>query len=240
MNEVVLKADNLQTYIGHHHILQGLSFEAQADAVTVLIGRNGAGKSTTLKTLIGLLPPSEGTIVFNGMSIQGKRPYEIARMGIGYVPEDMGIFADLTVEENFKVAKLKEDEATAGRLARILDLFGALGKFWHSPAGNLSGGQKQMLAIGRAIVNDISLLLIDEPSKGLAPIIIEALIEAINLIKEECVVVLVEQNFYMASAVGDYFHILDDGRIVHSGRMEALVDDEELKSRYLGISKSKS
>jgi branched-chain amino acid transport system ATP-binding protein len=235
VNETILTVENAHTFIGHHHILQGLSFEAKADAVTVLIGRNGAGKSTTLKTIIGLLPCSKGRILFANREIQQKRPYEIARMGIGFVPEDMGIFANLTVEENMRVAMLSENEATAKRLKRTLDMFPDLRNFWRAQAGILSGGQKQMLAIARAIVNDTALLLIDEPSKGLAPIIVEALIEAINQIKEHSVVVLVEQNFYMASAVGDHFYILDDGAVVHSGNMAELVDDDELKSRYLGI-----
>jgi branched-chain amino acid transport system ATP-binding protein len=150
----------------------------------------------------------------------------------------MGIFANLTVEENMRVAMLYENEATTKRLERTLDMFPDLRNFWRAQAGILSGGQKQMLAIARAIVNDTALLLIDEPSKGLAPIIVEALIEAINQIKEHSVVVLVEQNFYMASSVGDHFYILDDGTVVHSGNMAELVDDDELKSRYLGISKT--
>ncbi|MGW8301352.1 MAG: ABC transporter ATP-binding protein [Desulfobacterales bacterium] len=235
MNETILTVEGAHTFIGHHHILQGLSFEARADAVTVLIGRNGAGKSTALKTIMGLLPCSKGRILFANREIQQKRPYEIARMGIGFVPEDMGIFANLTVEENMRVAMLSENEAAAKRLKRTLDMFPDLRNFWRAQAGILSGGQKQMLAIARAIVNDTALLLIDEPSKGLAPIIVEALIEAINQIKEHSVVVLVEQNFYMASAVGDHFYILDDGAVVHSGNMAELVDDDELKSRYLGI-----
>jgi branched-chain amino acid transport system ATP-binding protein len=159
-------------------------------------------------------------------------------MGIGFIPEDMGIFASLTVEENMRVAMLVEDEATGQRLEQTLDMFRDLKNFWKAQAGILSGGQKQMLAIARAIVNETSLLLIDEPSKGLAPIVVDALIEAINQIKEHSVVVLVEQNFYMASCVGDHFYILDDGMVVHSGNMEDLVDDEELKSRFLGISKA--
>lgn len=237
MLEALLTVEKAHTFIGRHHILQGISFEAKADAVTVLIGRNGAGKSTTLKTVMGLLPPSEGKILFRGQEIQKKRPYEIARLGIGFVPEHMGIFADLTVEENMRVAMLYEDEDTAQRLEKVLDLFKALRDFWGAKAGILSGGQKQMLAIARAIVNDTSLLLIDEPSKGLAPILIEGLIEAINQIKKHSVVVLVEQNFFMASSVGDYFYILDDGMVVHNGAMEELIQNEELQSRYLGISK---
>lgn len=238
MSNAILKVEDAHTFIGQHHILQGLSFEARADAVTVLIGRNGAGKSTTLKTVIGLLSPSEGKIFYKGKEIQKKKPYEIARMGIGFVPENMGIFADLTIEENMRVAMLTEDDDTARRLERTLSIFTDLGKFWTRKAGNLSGGQKQMLAIARAIVNDISLLLIDEPSKGLAPIIVDALIDAINQIKAHSVVVLVEQNFHMASSVGDHFYILDDGKTVHSGVMDDLISNEELKSSYLGISKA--
>jgi len=238
VSKTILKVEDAHTFIGQHHILQGLSFEARADAVTVLIGRNGAGKSTTLKTVIGLLSPSEGKIFYKGKEIQKKKPYEIARMGIGFVPENMGIFADLTVEENMRVAMLIENDDTAQRLERTLSIFTDLGKFWNRKAGNLSGGQKQMLAIARAIVNDISLLLIDEPSKGLAPIIVDALIDAINQIKAHSVVVLVEQNFHMASSVGDHFYILDDGKTVHSGVMDDLISNEELKSSYLGISKA--
>lgn len=238
MSETILKSEAIHTFIGQHHILQGVSFEAKADAVTVLIGRNGAGKSTTLKTIMGLLPAAEGKIIFKGEEIQSKKPYDIARLGIGFVPEHMGIFANLTVEENMQVAMLREDSATAERLERVLEMFAALRDFWRAKAGILSGGQKQMLAIARAIVNDTALLLIDEPTKGLAPIIINALIDAINQIKQHSVVVLVEQNFYMASSVGDHFYILDDGKVVHSGVMEELVQDEGMQSKYLGISKT--
>jgi branched-chain amino acid transport system ATP-binding protein len=238
VSETVLKVEGVHTYIGQHHILQGVSFAAEADTVTVLIGRNGAGKSTTIKTVMGLLPPSKGRILYKGGEIQKKKPYEIARMGIGFVPEDMGIFSGLTVEENMRVAMLAEDKAAYQRLERTLHMFSDLRKFWKSKAGNLSGGQKQMLAIARAIVNDTSLLLIDEPSKGLAPIIVESLVQAINRIKKRSVVILVEQNFFMASAVGDNFYILDDGLVVHSGVMEKLIHDDELKSSYLGISKT--
>jgi branched-chain amino acid transport system ATP-binding protein len=238
LNQTILKVEDAHTFIGHHHILQGLSFEARADAVTVLIGRNGAGKSTTLRTVMGLLPASQGKIIYNGQDIEHKKPYEIARLGIGFVPEDMGIFANLTVEENMRVAMLVEDDAAGRRLERTLEMFKDLKNFWKAQAGVLSGGQKQMLAIARAIVNKTELLLIDEPSKGLAPIIVDALIEAINQIKQHSVVVLVEQNFYMASCVGDHFYILDDGLVVHNGNMAELVDNEELKSRYLGISKA--
>ena len=238
MSEAILEVQEVHTYIENHHILQGLSFEACGDAVTVLIGRNGAGKSTALRTVIGLLPCSSGRIRFQGVDIQAKRPYQIARMGLGFVPENMGIFATLTLEENMRVAMLREDAATNTRLEWILDMFEDLRRSWTSKAGNLSGGQKQMLAIARAMVNDTALLLIDEPSKGLAPIVVESLIEAINRIKERSVVVLVEQNFHLASSVGDRYYILDDGVQVHAGSMADLVLDEDMKQKYLGISRA--
>ena len=236
-SDSILDLEGVHSFIGQHHILQGISFSAPADTATVLIGRNGAGKSTTLKTIIGLLPSSKGEIRFKGKEIQQKRPYEIARMGIGFVPEDMGIFSQLTVEENMRLAMLHEDSSTAKRLEMTLSIFPALEQFWKSKAGNLSGGQKQMLAIARAMVNDTALLLIDEPSKGLAPIIVEALIEAINQVKEHSVVLLVEQNFNMASSVGDQYYILDDGTVVRNGPMDELIHDDGLKSKYLGIAK---
>jgi branched-chain amino acid transport system ATP-binding protein len=234
----ILKLEGVHSFIARHHILQGVSFEADADAVTVLIGRNGAGKSTTLRTTMGLLPASEGKVFFQEKEIQSLKPYTIARLGIGYVPENMGIFSELTVEENMRVAMFQEDLAARRSLERVLDMFSDLRRFWNAKAGLLSGGQKQMLAIARAIVNDTALLLIDEPSKGLAPIIVDALIAAINRIKADSVVLLVEQNFYMAGAVGDRYYILDDGIVVRGGPMEELVRSEELQSRYLGISRS--
>jgi len=236
VSEAVLSVEGIHTFIGQHHVLQGLSFKARNEAVTVLIGRNGAGKSTALKTVIGLHSPSKGRIVYMGRETSRMKPYHIARMGIGFVPEDLGIFSELTVEENMRVAMFRENEAAEARLETIFEIFTDLKKFWKSKAGNLSGGQKQMLAIARAMVNETALLLIDEPTKGLAPILVEALIEVITEIKKHSVIVLVEQNFYMASSVGDYYYILDDGAAVHDGLMADLVEDDELKSRYLGIS----
>jgi branched-chain amino acid transport system ATP-binding protein len=235
--EAILKVEDVHVFIGRHHILQGLSLEARADGVTVLIGRNGAGKSTTLRTIMGLASPSQGRILYQGEEIQRKKPYAIARAGIGFVPEERGIFSNLTVEENMRVAMFQEDRASRTRLEGVLKTFPALEKFWLKKAGTLSGGQKQILAIARALVNDIGLLLIDEPTKGLAPIVVETLVQAIDDIKKSNVVVLVEQNFHMACAVGDHFHILDDGRAVKSGPMTELIDDQELKSKYLGISR---
>lgn len=238
MSDVILRVENIRTFIGQHLILDGLSFDAKAESVTVLIGRNGAGKSTTLKTIMGLTPAAEGRILLKQEPLQACKPYHIARRGIGFVPEDMGIFTQLTVQENLRVAMLVEDEATMARLGDVLLMFPPLKKFWGSKAGNLSGGQKQMLAIARALVNNPQVLLIDEPTKGLAPIIVESLIDTINEIKQQAVVILVEQNFYMASQVGDDFYILDDGRVAAQGPMAELTRNQALQQKYLGIGNS--
>jgi len=233
--EPILELDDVHTFIGQHHILQGVSLRIRPDAVTVLLGRNGAGKTTTMRTIVGLLHPSRGTIRYEGRPIHRLPPYEIVRLGVGYVPEGQGIFAGLTVDENLRVATLSDGPASRERLEQIFALFPDLQRFRRAPAGTLSGGQKQMLSIARAFVNPNRLLLIDEPSKGLAPIIVEHLVEALRTMKEHATVLLVEQNFAMARALGDWFYLIDDGRTVHSGPMEALVDDAALKKRYLGI-----
>ncbi|MEH7235565.1 ABC transporter ATP-binding protein [Bacillus sp. JJ1562] len=230
-----LKVERIETYIDQFHILQGVSFEAKKGEVTVLLGRNGAGKTTTLRSIMGLNPPAKGTIEFNGENIAGLATYHIAAKGIGYVPEDQGIFGELTVEENMKVAIKKENDETKERLDYILNLFPDLKKFWKRKGGNLSGGQKQMLSIARAYVNNNDLLLIDEPSKGLAPIVVEKVMESIQEMKSKTSIVLVEQNFFMASTIGDRFFIIDDGRTVHRGEMKELKENEQLRKQYLGI-----
>ncbi|CAM5181820.1 Amino acid/amide ABC transporter ATP-binding protein 2 (HAAT family) OS=Ureibacillus acetophenoni OX=614649 GN=SAMN05877842_103279 PE=3 SV=1 [Ureibacillus acetophenoni] len=233
--ESLLKLDNVNTHIGQYHILQGVHFEAKVGEVSVLLGRNGAGKTTTLKTIIGLTPATGGSVTFLNQDITKKPTYDIANLGIGYVPEDQGIFAQLTVEENIKVAMRKETDESKEKLDYVLELFPDLKKFWKKAGGNLSGGQKQMLAMARAFVNDSKLLLIDEPSKGLAPIVIEKVMEAIMEMKKRTTIVLVEQNFYMASKIGDSFTLIDDGRTVHHGDMKELIEDDEMKHKYLGI-----
>lgn len=231
----ILTLERVETFISQYHILQGINFEAKAGEVSVLLGRNGAGKTTTLRTIMGLTPASKGAIHYDGKDITKMTPYDIANSGIGYVPEDQGIFGQLTVEENMKVAIRKETNATMQKQAYILELFPDLKKFWKKQGGNLSGGQKQMLAMARAFVNDSKLLLIDEPSKGLAPIVIEKVMEAITEMKKHTSIVLVEQNFMMASKIGDTFTLIDDGRTVQSGEMQGLIEDEQLKRKYLGI-----
>ncbi|QED47173.1 ABC transporter ATP-binding protein [Cytobacillus dafuensis] len=230
-----LKLSEVETYIGQYHILQGVSFEVREGDVTVLLGRNGAGKTTTLRTIMGLNPPSKGEVIYKGEAIQGLPTYTVAQKGIGYVPEDQGIFSGLTVEENMKVAMKNNDDATKERLDWILELFPDLKKFWKKQGGLLSGGQKQMLSIARAYINENDLLLIDEPSKGLAPIVVEKVMETILQMKEKTTIVLVEQNFMMASTIGDKFYIIDDGKTVSEGSMNLLKEDEEMRRKYLGI-----
>lgn len=232
---MILELEDVHTDIGSHHILQSVSLSVRRDAVTVLLGRNGAGKTTTLRTIVGLLRPRRGAIRFDGRAIHGLPTHAITRLGLGYVPEGQGIFATLTVEENLRVAMLGGEAESAERLRRIHDLFPDLGRLREAGAGTLSGGQKQMLAIARALVNPQRLLLIDEPSKGLAPIVIEHLVTALREMKSQVTVLLVEQNFAMAQALADDYYLIDDGRTVHHGRMDDLVRDEPLKKRYLGV-----
>jgi branched-chain amino acid transport system ATP-binding protein len=235
VTEPILEVEDLHTHIGQHHILQGVSLRVRRDAVTVLLGRNGAGKTTTMRTIVGLLHPSRGSVHFEGRPIHTRPPYDIVRLGIGFVPEGQGIFAGLTVDENLRVATLDEGPGSRARLGRVFELFPALEQFRQARAGTLSGGQKQMLSIARALVNDNRLLLIDEPSKGLAPIIVEHLIAALRAMKAHVTVLLVEQNFAMARALADDFYLIDDGRTVQHGPMAALVADAALKKRYLGV-----
>ncbi|GEL78109.1 ABC transporter ATP-binding protein [Tenuibacillus multivorans] len=235
MTNTLLKLEQINTYIDQFHILQNVNFEVKSGEVTVLLGRNGAGKTTTLRSIMGLNSALSGQIVYKDEDITKLPAYKIAKKGIGYVPEDQGIFYDLTVGENMRVGMRQEDEATKDRMEWVLELFPDLKKFWKKPGGQLSGGQKQMLSIARSYVNDNDLLLIDEPSKGLAPVIVEKVIESIEKMKEKTTVVLVEQNFYMASRLGDSFFILDDGMTVHQGDMKELRENEELKRKYLGI-----
>ena len=244
MSEPVLELQRVHTHIGAYHILHGVDLKVPAGQVTMLLGRNGAGKSTTLRTIMGLWATSSGAVRFKGRQIGG--PHEqlttpdIAQLGIAYVPEAMGIFTDLTVQDNMVLAARRARRAAeldAQRLEWIFGLFPALKKFWLYPAGKLSGGQKQMLAVARAIVEPRELLLIDEPSKGLAPSIINNLIDALRQLKSQSTtLLLVEQNFQMARALGDQVVVMDNGRAVHAGSMAELAEDEALQQRLLGLS----
>lgn len=236
MAEPLLSLAGVHTHIGQYHILQGVDLAVPEGELTMLLGRNGAGKTTTLRTIMGMWRASAGTLRFGGADLKPLATPDIARLGIGYVPENMGVFAGLTVRENMVLAA-RDGALDQSRLDWIFSLFPALTKFWSLPAGNLSGGQKQMLSIARVMIEPRRLVLIDEPSKGLAPAIVDALIEAMLELKRTATTILmVEQNFRMAQALGDGVAVMDDGRVVHSGRMADLAADQDLQARLLGLS----
>ncbi|MCS6886656.1 MAG: ABC transporter ATP-binding protein [Chloroflexus sp.] len=233
MNDVLLDVDSIHTFIGQFHILEGVSLQVRAGSITALLGRNGAGKTTTLRSIMGLNPPRSGSIRLAGEPINGRPAYEIAHLGVGYVPEHRAIFRDLTVEENLRLAERKRGDL-AKRSDFIMTLFPDLKRFYRHLGGKLSGGQQQMLAIARALVADNRLLLIDEPSEGLAPIIVEQIVAALRQMAAETTILLVEQNFAMAAQLADEYYILDDGRSVQHGRMADLVKDHAAIDKYLG------
>ena len=240
MSTNLLELHGVHTHIGAYHILHGVDLAVPRGQLTMLLGRNGAGKTTTLRTIMGLWQASQGRISFNGQDITSKHTPQIAGMNIAYVPENMGIFADLTVKENMVLAARSARTAAQidnARLQWIFKLFPAVEKFWNHPAGKLSGGQKQMLAVSRAIVEPRELLIVDEPSKGLAPTIINNMIDAFQQLKASgATILLVEQNLSFARRLGDHVAVMDNGRVVHAGRMQALAEDEALQQRLLGLS----
>ncbi|CAB5514974.1 High-affinity branched-chain amino acid transport ATP-binding protein LivF [Achromobacter anxifer] len=244
MTQALLELKDVHTHIGAYHILHGVDLAVPPAAVTMLLGRNGAGKTTTLRTIMGLWRASQGQVRFDGAPVGGPgtrtSPPDMARMGMAYVPENMGIFADLSVKENILLAARQARNASqldTVRLEWIFGFFPALKKFWLHPAGKLSGGQKQMLAVARAIIEPRRLLLVDEPSKGLAPAIIQNMIDAfIELKQASTTILLVEQNFNFARLVGDRVAVMDNGRVVHAGGMAELAADAELQTRLLGLS----
>jgi branched-chain amino acid transport system ATP-binding protein len=236
----LLTLQGVHTHIGAYHILHGVDLAVPAGQLTMLLGRNGAGKTTTLRTIMGLWHASPGTVTLDGQDITQRPTPDIAQNGVAYVPESMGIFSDLSVRENMLLAARGArslDDIDTTRLEWIFGLFPAMKKFWLHPAGKLSGGQKQMLAVSRAIVEPRKLLLIDEPSKGLAPAIIQNMIAAFRELKAaKTTILLVEQNFNFARQLGDTVAVMDDGRVVHSGPMAELAADEAMQSRLLGLS----
>ena len=240
MSTNLLTLEGVHTHIGAYHILHGVDLVVPRGQLTMLLGRNGAGKTTTLRTIMGLWQASQGRITFGGEDITALHTPQIAQKNIAYVPENMGIFADLTVKENMLLAARSARSAgqmDEQRLQWIFGLFPAVHKFWNHPAGKLSGGQKQMLAVSRAIVEPRDLLIVDEPSKGLAPAIIQNMIDAFQQLKASGVtILLVEQNINFARQLGDTVAVMDDGRVVHAGAMQALAEDEALQQSLLGLS----
>jgi len=239
MNTPLLALEGVHTHIGAYHILHGVDLVVPRGELTLLLGRNGAGKTTTLRTIMGLWSASQGKIIFDGQDITALNTPDIAKKNIAYVPENMGIFADLTVKENMLLAARNANHSAQmdeARLQWIFDLFPAVHQFWNHPAGKLSGGQKQMLAVSRAIVEPRDLLIVDEPSKGLAPAIIQNMMDAFLQLKASGVtILLVEQNIHFAQQLGDTVVVVDDGRVVHAGSMKALAEDTALQQSLLGL-----
>jgi branched-chain amino acid transport system ATP-binding protein len=231
--ENLLEVSNIHTFIGQFHILEGVSLSVPKGSIIALLGRNGAGKTTTLKSILGLTPPREGAVVFKGEPIQGRRSFDIAAKGIGFVPEHRAIFRDLSVLENLRIAERQKGDFER-KEQFIFELFPDLKRLIKLPGTNLSGGQQQMLAVARALVPDNELLLIDEPSEGLAPVIIEQMMAAIQQLSAQSTVLLVEQNFVVASKLAQRYVIIEEGQSVKNGLMAELVQDKATIHRYLG------
>ncbi|MBI2749687.1 MAG: ABC transporter ATP-binding protein [Burkholderiales bacterium] len=235
----LLTLSGVHTHIGAYHILHGVDLAVPCGQLTMLLGRNGAGKTTTLRTIMGLWHASQGAVVFDGQDITASETPSIANLDIAYVPENMGIFADLSVKENMLLAARKASrvqQIDTQRLQWIFSLFPAVEKFWNHPAGKLSGGQKQMLAVARAIVEPRKLLIVDEPSKGLAPAIINNMIDAFAQLKQTgTTILLVEQNISFAKRLGDFVAVMDNGKVVHAGSMQELADNEDMQHALLGL-----
>jgi branched-chain amino acid transport system ATP-binding protein len=233
----MLRVEDIHTFYGVSHILQGISVEINEGENVSLIGRNGAGKSTTLKSIIGLTPPKLGSIKFKGEEISGKRPYWIAQKGIGYVPEDRKIFPNITVRDNLEIAQ-KRMTHLRGKdwtIERVYDVFPVLKKLENQQGMRLSGGEQQMLTIARTLMGNPELLLLDEISEGLAPIIVQNLMALINRLKEETTIFLVEQNATFAFSVSNRGYVIDKGKIIYQGTIEELKNNQEVKDRYLSV-----
>lgn len=228
----LLKVADLHVHRGQAHVLQGVGFAVRPRRVTALLGRNGAGKSTTLLALLGLLE-AEGSVRMDDEELLSQPPHRIVQRGIGYVPEDREVFSQLTVAENLRLAA--RTPQAGERLGLVHELFGDLADRGAQRAGTLSGGQQQMVAIARALLNPNRLLLIDEPSKGLAPIVVTAVVEALERAAEETTILLVEQNLRVAERLATDAVVLDQGRVVFDGAMDELFADPALVERYLGV-----
>ena len=228
----MLELEDVHTYYGESHILEGVSLSVEQGENVALVGRNGVGKTTTLRSILQLTPPSEGAVRFRGEELVGRETHEVAGMGVGWVPEERRMFSHLTVDENIEVATPPEaDLGAAFELA--YDSFPDLRQFRDKDAGDLSGGLQQMVAIARGLVGDNDLLLVDEPSEGLAPLVVEQVIEAIDDVAADKTLLLVEQNFPMAMDLTDRFYLLDHGRVVGSGDSDAVSREDDLVRKYL-------
>lgn len=232
---IALQLNDVSTYVDQYHILQGVSFQVPENEVTILLGRNGAGKTTTLRSIMKMAPPKSGEILLFGQPTEALHTHEISNKGVSYIPENLGIFNSLTVEENMRVAA-KHGGLDFERLNWIFGIFPEIKKFWYWPADRLSGGQKQMLAISRALIEPTKLLIMDEPSKGLAPFIVDLLIEVLQELKQlKTTMLIVEHDFRFATAIGDHVIVMDNGRVVYQAPVAEFSANEDLQKNYLGL-----
>lgn len=233
----ILSVEGLNTYYGRAHILADVGLSVDSGEVVVLLGRNGAGKSTTMKSIMGLVRPTAGRIVFAGTEIGPLPPHAIALLGLGYVPEDRRIFTDLTVMENLEVGRQKpRDGAPVWTPERLFAIFPNLAEMRDRPGGRMSGGEQQMLTIARTLMGNPRAILLDEPSEGLAPVIVEQMANTIRALKRDgLTVVLSEQNLYFATLVSDRAYIIEKGRIRYQGSMAELARDDAVRAQYLSV-----
>ncbi|MBW1766853.1 MAG: ABC transporter ATP-binding protein [Deltaproteobacteria bacterium] len=231
---MILGLKEIHTFYGQSHILYGISLNIDNGEVVCLLGRNGAGKSTTLKSIIGIAPPRSGSIKFKGNDITGDRPFKIARMGIGYVPEDRRVFPNLTVLDNLEMGNQRAG-INQWNIDRVFELFPVLRNLQNSRGMDLSGGEQQMLTIARTLMGNPELMLLDEPSEGLAPIIVKELRRLIQEIKAEMTILLAEQNAKFAMDLSDRGYIIEKGKIWFHGSIDEIKNNEEIKKKYLAV-----
>jgi branched-chain amino acid transport system ATP-binding protein len=232
VTDPLLSVEDVHAYYGDSHVLEGVSLDVEEGEVVALVGRNGVGKTTTLRAIMQLTPPREGSVRYRGEDLAGMRTHEVAERGLGWIPEDRRMFSELTVAENVRVAVPDTDDVDAG-LERAFETFPDLRDHRAQKAGSLSGGQQQMLAIARGLVGANDLLLVDEPSEGLAPLIVDAVADALTAAAEETTLLLVEQNLPLALDLADRFYVLDHGTVVDSGETANVSADDERLTRYL-------
>ena len=231
----MLKVENINTFYGDSHILFDLSLEIPEGSIVSMLGRNGMGKTTIMRSVVGVTPPRSGSITFRGEKIDGMEPHKISRKGIAYVPQGRGIFASLSVRENLTVGARGQNKPNAWTLERVYDFFPILKERANMHGNLLSGGEQQMLAIARALMTNPDLLIMDEPSEGVAPLVIKQIGEVITKLKGQLTVFLAEQNFNMALSVADYVYVISKGTVVHQCTPEELRNDEETKQKWLGV-----